>query len=72
MYWVNLSVIVQCFSLTTNQRTVLFSLAFQRSEKRVVASGGHLGHMNTLLIAGSKRQVDVPSGSQGRVGANLR
>jgi hypothetical protein len=35
----NLSVTVQCFSLTTNQRTTHFSLAFQRNERaRVVES----------------------------------
>jgi hypothetical protein len=31
-YQPGLSVMVQYFSFTTNQRTVLFSLAFQRSE----------------------------------------
>ena len=29
----NVSAMVQCFSLTTNQRTILFSLTFQRSEQ---------------------------------------
>jgi hypothetical protein len=29
----NLSVMVQCFSLTTNQPTVLFNLVFQPSEQ---------------------------------------
>jgi len=29
----NLSVMVQCFSITINQQTVLFSLTFQRNEQ---------------------------------------
>jgi hypothetical protein len=33
MTHVRLSVMVQCFSLTTNQPTVLFSLVFQPSEQ---------------------------------------
>jgi len=38
----NLSAIIQYFSLTINQRTVLFSLAFQRNEQ---------GHSSLLLAA---------------------
>jgi hypothetical protein len=45
----HLSAMVQCFSLTTNQRTVLFSLTFQRNERDRIGSG-YVGTTDTYIM----------------------
>ena len=47
-YQPGLSAMVQCFSLTTNQRTILFSLAFQRNEHGYMSP--HVGTFSYLSV----------------------